>query len=114
MVLSREEIEQISKAVAQNVMENLHRYTKEYSTPSSIEQGLSDSMIEERTAVDWYKKRATHARELGDELTGGLYNHIAEEEEQHYREFKNQLKIKTFSFAGVPSTEHLLPDMELT
>jgi rubrerythrin len=91
MELSREQIEQIASSTAQNVLENLHRYAVEYKAPSTIEEGLRDSMIEEKTATDWYMKRAKHARSMGDEATGGLYNHIAEEEEKHYREFARQL-----------------------
>jgi hypothetical protein len=91
MGLSREEIEAIGSSIAQDVLENIHRYTVEYKEPKSIAQGLQDSMVEEKTADDWYMKRAKHAREHGDENTAGLYEHIAGEERNHYEEFRIQL-----------------------
>jgi rubrerythrin len=97
MELSREQIEQIASSTAQNVLENLHRYAVEYKAPATIEQGLRESMIEEKTAVDWYKKRGEHARSQGSETTAGLYLHIAEEEEKHYREFSRQIQIVDFA-----------------
>ena len=91
MELSREEIRDIGIATAQHVLEGLHRYTVDYVPPSSIQQGLRDSMIEERTANDWYHRRAKMAGQLGDKTTADLYIHIAGEEEQHWKEFGSRL-----------------------
>jgi hypothetical protein len=91
MELSREEVEKIAAATAQSVLENLHQYAVEYKAPATIEQGLRDSMIEEKTAIDWYRKRAKHAHSLKREDIKDLYEHIAEEEEQHYKEFAQEL-----------------------
>jgi len=94
MPLLREEIEQIAKSSAQAVLEGLHRYSVDYKEPETIEQGLQDSMIEERTAADWYRKRAEHATVQGerDQRTSALYEHIATEEDRHYDEFKARLQ----------------------
>ena len=93
MPLSREEVEQIAKSSAQTVLEGLHRYTVAYKEPDSIEQGLQDSMIEERTAADWYRKRAEHAAIAPiDSKTFNLYRHIAEEEDRHYDELNARLQ----------------------
>ena len=97
MGLTREEIVFIAKITAIEVLAGLHRYPKEYQEPAKVEDGLHDSMVEELTASDWYRRRAKNARANGDELTGGLYTRIAEEEEHHFRELNNQLKI-----IGVP------------
>ncbi len=92
MALSREEVTQIAKASAQTILEGLHRYTVEYKEPETIEQGLEDSMIEERTAANWYRKRAEHATTYRDPQTAALYEHIAGEEDQHYDEFQNRFQ----------------------
>lgn len=91
MELSREEIEVIASSTAQNVLENLHRYAVEYKAPATIEQGLRDSMIEEKTAIDWYTKRAEHADNLNDGNIASLYQHIIREEKHHYDELKKRL-----------------------
>jgi bacterioferritin (cytochrome b1) len=91
MELSREEIRDIGIATAQHVLEGLHRYTVDYVPPSSIQQGLRDSMVEERTANDWYHRRSKMAAQLGDKTTADLYIHIAGEEEQHWKEFGTRL-----------------------
>ena len=87
MALSREEIRDIGIATAQHVLEGLGRYTKEYVPPSSIPQGLRDSMIEERTAGDWYRKRANMAKQLGDVDTVAVYEEVIKDEEDHYYKF---------------------------
>ena len=91
MALSREEIVEIGKATAQAVLEGLHRYAVDYKEPTTVEEGLQDSMIEERTATDWYRKRAKHAASVHDTKTAGLYFHIAVEEADHYEKFKARL-----------------------
>jgi len=95
MSLSREEIEQIARSTAQTVLEGLHRYTVAFKKPETIEQGLQESMIEERTAADWYRKRSAHATTYGggrDQRTSALYDHIAAEEDHHYDELNARLQ----------------------
>lgn len=90
MELSREEVEKIALESAQKVLEGLHRYAVNYREPKSIGEGLQDSMVEERTAADWYRRRGMDARLKGDETTADLYEHVAREEGQHYQEFKER------------------------
>jgi rubrerythrin len=91
MGLSREEVVAIAQETAQKVLEGMHRYAVNYKPPETIEEGLSDSMIEERTAADWYRRRGMDARLKGDTVTADLYEHIAKEEEQHYQEFQERV-----------------------
>lgn len=91
MGLSREEVEEIARATAQKVLEDLHRYTMSYQLPITIVGGLGDSMVEESTAANWYRRRAVDAKAQGDILTADIYEHIAKEEDQHYQEFKERL-----------------------
>lgn len=91
MALNREEIEQIARSTAQAVLEGLHRYAVDYKEPESIEQGLQDSMIEERTAADWYRKRAKNAAEQAVFSVETLYKSIAVDEDEHYDRFKAML-----------------------
>jgi hypothetical protein len=91
MGLSREEVEKIGQETAQRVLEALHRYTITYEEPRSIEQGIRESMVEESTAANWYRRRAISARRKDEVLTADLYEHIAKEEDQHYQEFQQRL-----------------------
>jgi len=93
MSLSPEEVRQIAQQSAQTVLEGLHRYAKEYKEPETIEQGLRDSMVEESTADDWYSRRAKWARQLPNPRLdlADLWEHVAEEERRHYREFSQEL-----------------------
>ena len=93
MGLSREEIAEIARASAQATLEELHRYTVEYREPTSVEQGLQDSIIEELTAADWYQKRAKHADSVGDTITRSLYYDIADEEQDHYKKLSKRLSL---------------------
>jgi rubrerythrin len=52
-------------------------------------------MIEEKTAADWYRRRGMDARLKGDTETADLYEHVAKEEDEHYREFKERVDILT-------------------
>lgn len=92
MSLSREEIDQIARNSAQVILEGLHRYVVEYKEPETISQGLQDSMIEERTAADWYRRRAENAASHVDPTTYLLYQEIANEEDRHYQEFNTRLQ----------------------
>lgn len=96
MPLSREEVEQIAKSSAQAVLEGLHRYAVEYKEPDTVEQGLQDSMIEERTAADWYRKRAKNAADYHvDGETMALYQDIAVDEDEHYSRLNDRLQKLT-------------------
>lgn len=92
MPLSEDEIKEIAKASAQTVLEGLHRYAVAYKEPETIEQGLQDSMVEERTAADWYRNRAQNAADYyADAKTIALYQDIAVDEDEHYDRFKKRL-----------------------
>ena len=93
MALSREEVEKIAQASAQRVLEGLNRYAVKYREPKTIEEGLQDSMVEESTAANWYRRRGMDARLKGDEATADLYEHVANEEGHHYQEFKERVSI---------------------
>jgi rubrerythrin len=93
MELSREDIELIGQTTAQKVLDELHRYAREYVEPLTIVDGLMNSMTEESTAAAWYRSRAANARGKHDEATARLYEHIAEEENQHHQEFKERLSV---------------------
>jgi len=67
-----------------------------YKDPRDIGTGLSQSALEEDIASNWYMKRAKHARDNGDEETAKLYEHIANEESVHQKEF-NQRFDKIFT-----------------
>lgn len=85
MELSSKEIRDIGIATAQHVLEGLHRYTVDYVPPSSVQQALRDSMVEEKTAADWYAKRIKYCQSVGDmEVAKALYE-IRKDEEDHYR-----------------------------
>ncbi len=91
MALSRDEINDIATKTAQEVINKLNRYTLVYQDPETLEQGLSQSMGEELTAANWYRARAKNARENNDNTTAARYEHIASEEDGHYREFGKRL-----------------------
>jgi len=103
MGLSREEITEISQACAQKVLEGLHRYTVHYKEPQTIKEGLRDSMIEESTAADWYRRRGMDARLKGDKETADLYEHVAREEDDHHREFKERVDALIAEEVNVPA-----------
>jgi len=91
MAISREEIGRIAEASANELINNLHRYALTYRNPTTIPQGLNQSMGEELTAANWYRQRARHALSLGDKKTADLYEHIAREEDEHYISFNQRL-----------------------
>jgi rubrerythrin len=93
VALSKEDIEHIARESAQSVLEGLHRYAVDYKEPESVEQGLQDSMIEEKTAADWYRKRAQNVADYhGDTKTIAVYEEIAVDEDEHYEQFKQRLQ----------------------
>jgi rubrerythrin len=91
MAISRDDIQDIARATAQEVVNKLHRYHVVYQDPETVQQGLTDSIGEELTASFWYRERAKHARRLGDESTALLYEHISGQEDDHHREFNRRL-----------------------
>jgi len=93
MGLPREEVEEIAQASAQKVLEDLHRYAVNYREPQTIGEGLRESMVEESTAADWYRRRGMDARLKGDTKTADLYEHVAREENDHHREFKERVDM---------------------
>ena len=86
MALSKEEIAQIAKATALEVIAARATFHK----PATIVEGIQDSMGEEVIAYQFYQLRAKHARKLGDEVTAGMYEHIASEEFRHYEELSKR------------------------
>jgi len=52
-----------------------------------IDHDLWHSMGEEHTAAAAYRMRARYARAMGDIETADLYEHIAQEEDVHEKEF---------------------------
>lgn len=94
MGLTREEVSQIAKDSVQEFLERIGRYPVAYKEPSTIAQGLQDSMIEEKTAAAWYRKRAQHAtmQPERDQKTSALYEHLAADEDHHYYELVKRLR----------------------
>ena len=87
MELTTDQVAEIARIQAQMVVNKLHRYAKTFEPPHNTAEGLEDSMGEELTAAFWYRERARHARQTGDDQTARLYEQIASEEDEHYREF---------------------------
>jgi rubrerythrin len=52
-----------------------------------IDHDLWHSMSEEHLAASSYRQRAKYARAMGDIETADLYEHIAQEEDTHEKEF---------------------------
>jgi rubrerythrin len=52
-----------------------------------IDHDLWHSMGEEHLAASIYRQRAKYARAMGDIETAELYEHIAQEEDVHEKEF---------------------------
>lgn len=61
-------------------------------TRQKIKDDLRRSMDEEIVASDDYSKRALLAYIVGDMRTVDVYDHIIEEELEHYNEFKERLE----------------------
>lgn len=92
MALSNEEIRLLSDQVADEVIQRIHRYPDSYQDPHTIIDGLRESMSEELTAADWYRRRAADADKKGDSKTASLYRKIADDEEnEHYADFNQRL-----------------------
>jgi rubrerythrin len=84
MGLSREEILAIAEMVADKTL-------NQYRPPEDVSVALLQSMLEEKVAADWYRKRAKFAQEHGRLDLKDLWEHIAVEEDVHYDEFKAAL-----------------------
>ena len=91
MALTREEVDQIALASADEIFKQLQVAQAIYTKPRSVAHGIRQSMNEELTASMWYRKRAEHARSRDDEESAKLYEHIAHEEDTHYWEFSRRL-----------------------
>lgn len=52
---------------------------------------VRQSMGEELAASSVYRTRAIQAIQSGDDKTSELFNHVADEEDVHYREFRARL-----------------------
>jgi len=61
---------------------------------------LKQSMMDEQVAAEAYRRRAANAREYGDMASADLWEHIAGEEDDHYREFEARLNAVAFSQGG--------------
>lgn len=58
---------------------------------ASIVDALKHSVTEERTAYGLYMSRARSASKMGDFKSADLWEHIANEEQQHETEFSERL-----------------------
>lgn len=91
MALSEREIAEIAEASANELINNLHRYSLTYQDPKTVAKGLEQSMGEELTAANWYRQRAKQALSKQDKTTADLYEEIAKDEDEHYALFNNRL-----------------------
>jgi rubrerythrin len=82
--LPEDEVVRIAQTSADELISKLARYALTYKEPVSVPEGLRESMGEELTAANWYRRRAQHARAHGDNKTADLYEHIARDEDGHY------------------------------
>lgn len=90
MELTKDEIVAIARETATQVAMTIRAYKLTYQDPKNVYEGLRESMGEELTAADWYRRRAIHAEKSGDFVTAGLYEQIAKEEEEHYLHFSDR------------------------
>jgi rubrerythrin len=71
--------------------EVIHKWTPRLEALwERVKWDLRQSMGEELTASSVYHIRAMTARGVGDEETAKLYEHIADEEDNHYIEFSKR------------------------
>lgn len=89
MSLSDEEINQIAGQLVQDILKKIGAPI--YVEPDSVSQALEASMHEEKTAADFYRRRAQYADSQGDEISAELWRHTADDEDQHYQEFHDRL-----------------------
>ena len=64
-----------------------HCMQNTYVDPSSVHEGLNQSIHEEELAETFYSARASHAETRGQPEIAKLYRHIQEEERKHQEEF---------------------------
>ena len=69
-----------------------HSSNPGYHEPTSVPEALQDSMAEETTAADWYRRRAEYSEGEGDKKSAGLWKHVAGEEDTHHTEFQERLE----------------------
>ena len=58
----------------------------------SVQDSLRAAMWEETVAGDWYRRRATEAAGKGDAQTSALFLEIANDEDDHFRQYKERLE----------------------
>jgi len=87
MELTESQVKDMAKSVALEVTKLIGLSPSSYREPTSVEDGLRQSEIEEQVAADWYHRRAAYAREAGKRSIADLYEDIAKEEDQHRHEF---------------------------
>lgn len=91
MALDRAEIKDVAEAIALEIVRAQHRYALTFRQPKTVAEGIRESMGEELTAANWYRERAQNSIAKGDPVTADLYEHIAGEEDAHYRDFNDRL-----------------------
>ena len=91
MDLTRDDLKKIAAEIATEIVKAQHRYPLTYQQPETVGKGLRESMSEELTAANWFRERAQNAAAGGDSVTAELYEHIAGEEDEHYRQFNDRL-----------------------
>lgn len=105
--MERAEIEDIAKLAAQDTLRHINRYTQEYKEPETEAIGLSESISEENTAADWYRRRAS----IASKKTAEIYEHIAKEEETHASEFSkclDEVRVKSGMEPSTPSEPKII------
>jgi len=80
---------QIKKSASRQVG-NDHYLAANDIQESRIKHDLGKSVGEEQEASDRYHDRGKYASEAGDKITSELYEHVAEEEDHHKREFRDR------------------------
>jgi rubrerythrin len=94
MEMTRDEITEVARASAQEVINMLHRYQLAYQEPKTVLEGIQQAMGEELTAANWYRRRAINARlKHGDEESAKVYEEVAADEDDHYVLFSKRADV---------------------
>ncbi len=91
MGMSKGEVEEIARVTAREVVNNLYVYKQTYQAPLTMEQGLMESMGEELTAANWYRRRAELSKAKGFPQFARIWEEIARDEDDHYKQFSQAL-----------------------
>jgi rubrerythrin len=89
--MDRAEIEEIARCTAQEVINKLHVYKQVYQEPATMEEALLESMGEELTASNWYRRRAAFVKDKGFPQIAAVWEEIAKDEDDHYKTFSQTL-----------------------